>query len=89
MRIFIDAGMGTNAAGAWQKVAKLLQECRTKQLNSAEVVPTLKSVQQLLDRLEKLPAAPKAVWKKLVQQLKVSEASHNIHKLWRCKLCTC
>ena len=63
--------MGTNVAAAWQKVAKLLQDCSTKQPGSAEAA--LSSVQQLLGKLPTLPQAPKAVWKKLVQQQKVSE----------------
>jgi hypothetical protein len=63
--------MCANVAGAWQKVTKMLQDCSTKQPNSAEAVLELNSVTQLLDKLEKLPPAPRAVWKKLVQQLKV------------------
>jgi hypothetical protein len=71
MRLSTDAGMGTNVAAAWQKVAKLLQDCSTKQPGSAEAA--LSSIKQLLGKLPTLPPAPKAVWKKLVQQQKVSE----------------
>jgi hypothetical protein len=63
--------MGTNVAGAWDKAAKLLHNCcSTKQLGSAETKEALLSVKHLVDRICETPA-PRAVWKKLVQQLKV------------------
>jgi hypothetical protein len=65
------AGMGTNVAGAWDKAAKLLQESSTMQPHSVVANTALRTVQDLTDRLEQLPSQPKAVWKKLVQQLKV------------------
>ena len=63
--------MGTNVAGAWDKAAKLLHECSTKQAGSAaEAKAALLIVKHLIDRICEVPA-PRAVWKKLVQQLKV------------------
>jgi hypothetical protein len=75
-----DAGRGTNVAAAWQKVVKLLQDCSTKQPGKADAA--LSDVQKLLRRLATLPPAPKAVWKKLVQQQKVSEEAQAV----ACKL---
>lgn len=63
--------MGTNVAGAWDRAAKLLHESSTKQPSSAEAQAALISVQHLVDHVCELPPAPKAVWKKLVQELKV------------------
>jgi hypothetical protein len=68
-----SAGMGTNVAGAWDKAAKLLQESSTMQPGSVVANTALRCVQDLTDRLEQLPTQPKAVWKKLVQQLKVRQ----------------
>lgn len=62
--------MGTNVAGAWDRAAKLLQSS-TKQPISAEAQAALISVQHLVYHVCELPPAPKAVWKKLVQELKV------------------
>jgi hypothetical protein len=74
--------MGTNVAGAWDKAAKLLQESSTKQPGSAEANAVLRRVQDsnLLDKLDELPTQPKAVWKKLVLQLKVCQARAVSHK---------
>lgn len=69
------AGMGTNAAAMWDKVAKLLQDCSNMQPDSADADAVLDSVHRLMRKLEQLPTPPKAVWKKLVQQLKVSQLS--------------
>jgi hypothetical protein len=63
--------MGTNLAGSWQKVVKLLQECSTRQTGSTGTEAVIRSVQDLIDKMQHLPAPPKAVWKKLVQQLQV------------------
>jgi hypothetical protein len=70
--VFPSAGMGTNVASTWDKVAKLLQEGSTKQPDSAEASTALVIVQHLVDKVCELPSPPKAVWKKLVLQLKVS-----------------
>lgn len=70
------AGMGTNIAGLWGKAAQQLKDI-TKQPGSAEAEAALTSVQDLIDKLQDLPTPPKAVWKKLVQQKKVSE--HSAH----------
>ena len=59
--------MGSNAAHLWQRAAKLLQECST---GSGDTESALRSVRDL-GKLEKLPLPPKAVWKKVVQQLQV------------------
>jgi hypothetical protein len=72
--------MGTNAAVLWQKAAELLQESSSRQTNSADVLlspytleaqPALRRVHDLLEKLHNLPTPPKAVWKKVVQQLQV------------------
>jgi hypothetical protein len=63
--------MGTNVAASWQKAAKLLQDCSTRQPNSAEAQTAVQSVHDLISKLMDLPTPPKAVWKKLVQQLQV------------------
>ena len=60
--------MGTNLAGSWQKAVKLLQDCSTRQAHSAEAEAAL---HDLIVKLDGLPTPPKAVWKKLVQQLQV------------------
>lgn len=65
------AGMGTNVAGSWQKAVKLLQECSSKQSDSAEADAAECRVHDLIDKLMELPTPPKAVWKKMVQQLQV------------------
>jgi hypothetical protein len=69
-----SAGMGTNIAGAWQEVAKLLQDYSTKQPGSADANAALDQVQHLVAKLDQLPSPPKAIWKKLVQQIKVRRA---------------
>jgi hypothetical protein len=61
--------MGTNVAGSWQKAAELLQVCSKG--SDSEAVAAWHSVQGLVLKLDQLPAPPKAVWKKLVQQLMV------------------
>jgi hypothetical protein len=63
--------MGTSAAVSWQKVVKLLQQCSIRQTNSKEAEAAVNSVNELIGKLHKLPTPPKAVWKKLVQQLQV------------------
>ena len=77
--LVICAAMGTNVAGSWQKAAKLLQEYSTRQADTQEAKAALRSVQELLVKLEKLPMPPKAVWKKLVQQLQVCCAQELPH----------
>ena len=62
--------MGANVVASWQKVVKLLQDCSTRQTDSAAEA-ALQSVHKLTCQLEKFPTPPKAVWKKLVQQLQV------------------
>jgi hypothetical protein len=63
--------MGTNVAALWQKVVKLLQDC-TLHADSIEAQAALQSVEfELVEKLLQLPTPPKAVWKKLVQQLQV------------------
>lgn len=66
--------MGTNVAGLWQKAAKLLQDS-TRQTDSAGQEATLRTVHGFIGMLYELPTPPKAVWKKLVQQLKVRTAT--------------
>jgi hypothetical protein len=77
--------MGTNVAALWQKAVKLLQDCSTRQNNSAasasaillqqnnsaEAQSAVQSVQDLMKKLDELPTPPKAVLKKIVQQLQV------------------
>lgn len=63
--------MGTNVAALWQKVAKLLQDCSTLHADSIEAQAALHSVHDLVEKLLQLPTPPKAVWKKLVQQLQL------------------
>jgi hypothetical protein len=60
--------MSANVAVLWQRAVKLLQDCSS---GSADAESSLQSVQDLLEKLEQLPTPPKAVWKKLVQQLQV------------------
>jgi hypothetical protein len=67
--------MGTNVAGVWDKAAKLLLDCTTQQ-PGAEADASLLRATTLTDKLGQLPSPPKAVWKKLVQQLKVNAAGH-------------
>jgi hypothetical protein len=66
--------MGTNVASLWQKAVKLLQSCSTRQFDNsdAEAEAVVHRVCDLIDKLKDLPTPPKAVWKKLVQQLQVS-----------------
>jgi hypothetical protein len=63
--------MVTFVAGAWQKAVKLLQECSTKQTGSTEAEAAFSRMYQALNILNKTPTPPKAVKKKLVQQLQV------------------
>lgn len=63
--------MARNVAGSWQKVVKLVQDCSTRQAESAEAQAAVQSVQDLIGQLKQLPTPPKAVWKKVVQQLQV------------------
>jgi hypothetical protein len=63
--------MGTNVAALWQKAVKLLQDCSARQNGSTEANAALKGATDLIDKLTELPNPPKAVWKKLVQQLQV------------------
>lgn len=60
--------MGTNFATSWQRIAKLLQDGSS---GSATADAAVRSVVGELDRLKQLPMPPKAVWKKLVQNMKV------------------
>jgi hypothetical protein len=63
--------MGTNVAGSWQKAVKFLEECNTKQTGTIEAEAALRRVHDSFAKLRELPTPPKAVWKKLVQQLQV------------------
>jgi hypothetical protein len=72
--------MGTNVAGTWQETAKILQDCSTKQPGRAAARMAVCSVQNLLNKLLELPSQPKAVWKKLVQQLKVRVTGCVVHR---------
>lgn len=60
--------MGANFATNWQRVAKLLQDGSSGGANADAAV---RSVVGMLDKLEQLHTPPKAVWKRLVQQMKV------------------
>lgn len=73
------ADMGANVATSWQQVVKLLQDCSTRPTDSAEAQAALQSVHKITCKLEKLDTPPKAVWKKLVQQLQVWCA---VHRTW-------
>ncbi len=63
--------MGTNFASMWQKAAKLVSCSSTKQQGSPEAEAASLSAMALMNQLEQLNLPPKAVWKKLVQQMKV------------------
>jgi hypothetical protein len=60
--------MGKNFATCWQRIAKLLQDCSSGGANADAAV---RSAVGLLGKLKQLPMPAKAVWKKLVQQMKV------------------
>jgi hypothetical protein len=68
--------MGTNAAGVWDKAAKLLLDCTTQQPGSSEAAASLVQATTLIGKLIQLDSIPKAAWKKLVQQLKVGVMGH-------------
>lgn len=64
--------MGANVVTAWEQALRLLHDCNP---GSSRRSAAADSLSQLLDKLQQLPAPPKAAWKKLVQQLKVRLAS--------------
>lgn len=65
--------MGNNYAAAWQHAIKEVQDwCFTTQLpGSAEAGAAYLSMMPSVKHVSDLPPPPKAVWKKLVLQLKV------------------
>ena len=63
--------MARNVAGSWQKAVQLLQDCNTRQTASTEAQAAVRSVKGLIGQLQGHPTPPKAVWKKLVQQMQV------------------
>lgn len=64
--VLVGKIMGKNFATSWQILANLLQECSTGSAY-ADLDAALSIVPNLLAKLEQLPMAPKAMWKKLVQ----------------------
>lgn len=59
--------MASSATAAWQRVARLAQECVASQHSSAEQQRAHDGVLLLVAKLGLLPQQPKAVWKKLLQ----------------------
>lgn len=62
--------MGANVIAAWEQAVRLLHDCN-RHAGSAQSSACCAAVEQLLDKLTELPTPPKALWQKLVQQLKV------------------
>jgi hypothetical protein len=61
--------MGAKVTAAWEQAVRLLHDCNIH--SGGEQSACCAAVEQLLDKLTALPTPPKAVWKKLVQELKV------------------
>ena len=81
--------MGTNVAGLLQKAVKLLQDCSTRQTDSAEAQAALHSLQEINGKLHDLPTPAKAVWKKLVHQLQVCCTPKYLTSQSCCCGCSC
>jgi hypothetical protein len=62
--------MGTKALATWEQCTKQLQILAADPASAASAVAAGR-ILVLCDKLDTLPAPPKAVWKKLIQQLKV------------------
>jgi hypothetical protein len=62
--------MGTNTLAVWEQCTKQLQ-ILTADPASAAAAAAAGRMLVLCDKLDTLPAPPKAGWKKLIQQLKV------------------
>ena len=63
----------SSAVGLWKQAVKLLHDWPQQQPGSSTVDDEFRcaSIRVLRAKLEALPPQPKAVWKKLIQQLKV------------------
>jgi hypothetical protein len=62
--------MGSSVVTAWEQALRLLHDC-SEHPGSTRQSAAADSLSQLLNKLQQLPAPPKAAWKKLVLQLKV------------------
>lgn len=63
----------SSAVGLWEQAVKLLRQQQPGSSSAAagSDESLCDSIRELLVKLEPLPPQPKAVWKKLIQQLKV------------------